>query len=155
MMSICYLLHLGVEMLIVNLLSMCRAALCCAGLTLWLATVLLLLVVLQGKQQAEQELFRSYPETGVALRPWIIYGDRALRSVTFGCSRACLVGNTVPAFTPWHKGVELATVKVTPVFSPKQLQLSGQNMLLCSPSLTSMHVCSLPSHAPLAPQTRP
>lgn len=34
---------------------------------------------LQGKQQAEQELFRCYPDSGVALRPWIIYGDRALR----------------------------------------------------------------------------
>ena len=84
MMSMCYLLHLGFELLIVNLLSMCCAALCRAGLSLWPATVLLLLVVLQGKQQAEQELFRSYPETGVALRPWIIYGDRALRSVTVG-----------------------------------------------------------------------
>jgi hypothetical protein len=30
----------------------------------------------QGKAQAEAELFRSYPETGVALRPWLIYGDR-------------------------------------------------------------------------------
>jgi hypothetical protein len=37
--------------------------------------------VLQGKQQAEAELFRSYPNAGVALRPWIIYGDRALRCV--------------------------------------------------------------------------
>jgi hypothetical protein len=38
-------------------------------------------VHLQGKQQAEAELFRSYPNSGVALRPWIIYGDRALRCV--------------------------------------------------------------------------
>lgn len=41
--------------------------------------VALCLRCLQGKQAAEQELFRSYPDTGVALRPWIIYGDRAVR----------------------------------------------------------------------------
>lgn len=39
---------------------------------------LLLSGYIQGKQQAEQELFRCYPDGGVALRPWIIYGDRAL-----------------------------------------------------------------------------
>eukprot|EP00879_Flechtneria_rotunda_P003521 GHRR01003752.1.p2 GENE.GHRR01003752.1~~GHRR01003752.1.p2 ORF type:complete len:312 (+),score=90.77 GHRR01003752.1:229-1164(+) len=33
-----------------------------------------------GKRQAEEELFRSYPEAGVALRPWVIYGDRAVTS---------------------------------------------------------------------------
>lgn len=34
----------------------------------------------QGKKQAEEELFRQYPETGVALRPWLIYGDRVVSS---------------------------------------------------------------------------
>jgi hypothetical protein len=33
---------------------------------------------LQGKRQAEEELLRSYPESGVVLRPWVIYGDRAV-----------------------------------------------------------------------------
>lgn len=44
------------------------------------AVPVLAVVATQGKQQAEQELFCSYPDSGVALRPWIIYGDRALSS---------------------------------------------------------------------------
>ena len=31
-----------------------------------------------GKRQAEEELARQYPAGGVALRPWVIYGDRAV-----------------------------------------------------------------------------
>ncbi|GBF87375.1 hypothetical protein Rsub_00086 [Raphidocelis subcapitata] len=34
----------------------------------------------KGKRQAEEELARQYPDGGVALRPWIIYGDRAVSS---------------------------------------------------------------------------
>ena len=34
----------------------------------------------QGKKQAEEELFRCYPDAGVALRPWVIYGDRTVTS---------------------------------------------------------------------------
>lgn len=34
----------------------------------------------KGKRQAEEELARQYPEGGVALRPWVIYGDRAVSS---------------------------------------------------------------------------
>jgi nucleoside-diphosphate-sugar epimerase len=30
----------------------------------------------QGKRQAEEELARCYPSSGIALRPWVIYGDR-------------------------------------------------------------------------------
>jgi hypothetical protein len=37
-----------------------------------------LLLLLQGKRQAEEELLRSYPDSGVVLRPWVIYGDRAI-----------------------------------------------------------------------------
>jgi hypothetical protein len=40
----------------------------------------LLLLLLQGKRQAEEELLRSYPDSGVVLRPWVIYGDRAISS---------------------------------------------------------------------------
>eukprot|EP00882_Tetradesmus_deserticola_P006043 GHRQ01006361.1.p1 GENE.GHRQ01006361.1~~GHRQ01006361.1.p1 ORF type:complete len:294 (+),score=98.79 GHRQ01006361.1:156-1037(+) len=35
---------------------------------------------IQGKRQAEEELLRSYPQSGVVLRPWLIYGDRAISS---------------------------------------------------------------------------
>jgi len=31
-----------------------------------------------GKRLAEGALFRDYPRTGVALRPWVVYGDRAV-----------------------------------------------------------------------------
>lgn len=34
----------------------------------------------EGKRQAEAELLRQYPSGGVALRPWVIYGDRAVSS---------------------------------------------------------------------------
>lgn len=33
---------------------------------------------INGKKQAEEEVFRSFPEGGVVLRPWVIYGDRAI-----------------------------------------------------------------------------
>lgn len=30
----------------------------------------------EGKRMAEDALFTDYPNTGVALRPWVVYGDR-------------------------------------------------------------------------------
>lgn len=36
---------------------------------------------IQGKKQAEEELLRSYPQGGVVLRPWVIYGDRAVSNI--------------------------------------------------------------------------
>ncbi len=32
----------------------------------------------EGKHAAEGALFENYPDTGVALRPWVIYGDRVV-----------------------------------------------------------------------------
>ena len=34
-----------------------------------------------GKRLAEAALFREYPQTGIALRPWVVYGDRKVSSL--------------------------------------------------------------------------
>lgn len=46
---------------------------------------------IRGKQMAEDALFRNYPDTGVALRPGVIYGSRAVSNTL-----------TLPLQVRWH-----------------------------------------------------